>query len=265
PLEVGATIEFRDVHPTEWSLTVTDEDRRNADSVVPVVVAPFGHPVDLAEWTDFPRGIVDAAACAGNRPDLSTMGKGWAATISLHATKVLGCGEGGLVIFGDVARAKIAREWINFGFSGSRVTNRVGTNGKMSEFAASFALAALDGVETELAEWKSVRERAAAINAELGLNGGPMPADSRIPYWLVAVDTAEQATAWVEALEAAGIQTRKWWPAALTATKPFNDVATSGNAVATHLADTVLGLPMFRELTDAQFEHIRATLADLRK
>jgi dTDP-4-amino-4,6-dideoxygalactose transaminase len=193
------------------------------------------------------------------------MHPGWAATISLHATKVLGCGEGGLVIFGDVARAKVAREWINFGFSGTRVTNRIGTNGKMSEFAASFALAALDGVETELAEWKSVRDRAAAINSELGLNGGPMPSDSRIPYWLVAVDSAEDAARYTAALDAAGIQTRKWWPAALTATTPFHDFATSGNSVATHLADTVLGLPMFRELTDVQFDHIRTTLADLRK
>jgi dTDP-4-amino-4,6-dideoxygalactose transaminase len=265
PLEVGARVEFRDVHPTEWTLAVTDDDRAAADSVIPVVVAPFGHPVNLANWAEFPRVIIDAAACAGNRPDLSTMAPGWAATISLHATKVLGCGEGGLVIFGDVDRAKIAREWINFGFSGTRVTNRIGTNGKMSEFAASFALAALDGVERELSEWKAVRTRAAAINAEFGLKGGPMPDDSRIPYWLVAVDSAAEAERFTVALDAANIQTRKWWPAALTATKPFRNFATNGNTTASALADTVLGLPMFRELTDAQFEHIRATLAELRK
>ena len=100
-LSVGGAVEFRDVDPVAWTLSVTDDDVAHAASVVPVVVAPFGDPIDLNEWSAFPRIIIDAAACAGNRPDLSGMKKGWAATISLHATKVLGCGEGGLVIFAD--------------------------------------------------------------------------------------------------------------------------------------------------------------------
>lgn len=264
PLSVGGDIEFRDVDPTEWTLVVTDEDVANADSVVPIVVAPFGHPVTLSDWDAFPRGIVDAAACAGNRPDLSKLQPGWAATISLHATKVLGCGEGGLVVFGDVHRAKIAREWINFGFSGTRVTERVGTNGKMSEFAASFALAALDAVDTELREWESARGRAHRIMTDLGLNGGPMPALSHIPYWLVACESALEATGFESALHDAGIQTRRWWPASLTETTPFSASETAGNAASRFLADTVIGLPMFRELTDGQFEQIRAVLASRR-
>lgn len=264
PLSVGGNIEFRDVDPTAWTLSVTDADVAHADRLVPIVVAPFGHPIDLSEWTAFPRGIVDAAACAGNRPDLSSLQPGWAATISLHATKVLGCGEGGLVIFGDVQRAKVAREWINFGFSGTRVTERVGTNGKMSEFAASFALAALDDVQTELRDWESVRGRAHRITSDLGLNGGPMPALSHIPYWLIACESADEATDFETALHDAGIQTRRWWPAALTETAPFAASTTSGNATSKFLSETVIGLPMFRELTDDQFEQIRTVLASRR-
>jgi len=264
PLQTGGTIEFRDVDRGSWTMVVTDDDRRNADKVVPVVVAPFGHMVDVAEWSEFPRGIVDAAACAGNRPDLSVLPKGWAATISLHATKVLGCGEGGLVVFGDPVRAQIAREWINFGFSGSRVTERIGTNGKMSEFAAAFALAALDLVDTELSEWESVRGRAHEVTVGLGLNPGVMPALSHIPYWLIACDSAADATAYEVLLNEAGIQTRRWWPAAMTATTPFASYPTSGNSTSRFLADTVIALPLFRDMTDEHFALIRSVLASFR-
>lgn len=260
-LSVGGSVEFRDVDPESWLLSVTDDDLAHADSVVPLVVAPFGHPIDLSEWSAFPRLIIDAAACAGNRPDLSGMKKGWAATISLHATKVLGCGEGGLVIFADPARAQIAREWINFGFSGSRITERIGTNGKMSEFAAAFALAALDDVDTELREWGAVRDKAADVNTALGLSGGPMSPSSRIPYWLIAAPSVESAVVYEKALADAGIQTRRWWPASLTETTPFRDFPTSGNSNSRFLADTVIGLPMFRSLSDEQFDYIRDVLA----
>ena len=260
-LSVGGSVEFRDVDPESWTLSVTDDDLAHADSVVPLVVAPFGHPIDLSEWSAFPRIIIDAAACAGNRPDLSGMKKGWAATISLHATKVLGCGEGGLVIFADPARAQIAREWINFGFSGSRITERIGTNGKMSEFAAAFALAALDDVDTELRDWGAVRDKAADVNTALGLSGGPMSPSSRIPYWLIAAPSVESAVVYEKALADAGIQTRRWWPASLTETTPFRDFPTSGNSNSRFLAETVIGLPMFRSLSDEQFDYIRDVLA----
>lgn len=260
-LSVGGSVEFRDVDPEAWTLSVTDDDVARADSVVPLVVAPFGHPIDLSDWSAFPRIIIDAAACAGNRPDLSGMKKGWAATISLHATKVLGCGEGGLVIFADPARAQIAREWINFGFSGSRITERVGTNGKMSEFAAAFALAALDDVDTELRDWGVVRDKAAKVNTQLGLSGGPMSPSSRIPYWLIAAPSVESAAVYEQELADAGIQTRRWWPASLTETTPFRDFPTSGNSNSRFLAETVIGLPMFRSLSDEQFDRIRDVLA----
>jgi dTDP-4-amino-4,6-dideoxygalactose transaminase len=260
-LSVGGSVEFRDVDPESWTLSVTDDDIAQADSVVPLVVAPFGHPIDLSDWSAFPRIIIDAAACAGNRPDLSGMKKGWAATVSLHATKVLGCGEGGLVIFADPARAQIAREWINFGFSGSRITERVGTNGKMSEFAAAFALASLDDVDTELRDWGVVRDKAAEVNNQLGLSGGPMSPSSRIPYWLIAAPSVESAAVYEQELADAGIQTRRWWPASLTETTPFRDFPTSGNSNSRFLAETVIGLPMFRSLSDEQFDRIRDVLA----
>ena len=260
-LSVGGSVEFRDVDPESWTLSVTDDDLAHADSVVPLVVAPFGHPIDLSDWSAFPRIIIDAAACAGNRPDLSGMKKGWAATISLHATKVLGCGEGGLVIFADPARAQIAREWINFGFSGSRITERIGTNGKMLEFAAAFALASLDDVDTELRDWGVVRDKAADVNTALGLSGGPMSPSSRIPYWLIAAPSVESAAVYERELADAGIQTRRWWPASLTETTPFRDFPTSGNSNSRFLAETVIGLPMFRSLSDEQFDYIRDVLA----
>jgi dTDP-4-amino-4,6-dideoxygalactose transaminase len=185
----------------------------------------------------------------------------WSVTVSLHATKVLGCGEGGLVIFGDKAKAQVVREWINFGFSGARVTERIGTNGKMSELTAAFALAALDRWDDEKADWLAAKEKVEQVNQRLDLNTGPTPAAGINPYWMVDFGTPERAKLVEDRLAEAGIGSRRWWPAAMTESAPFKAHPTSGNRVAAGLASSVLGLPMFRGISDEQVQRVEAVLA----
>jgi dTDP-4-amino-4,6-dideoxygalactose transaminase len=51
----------------------------------------------------------------------------------------------------------------------------------------------------------------------------------------------------------------------MTATTPFAAYPTSGNASAQFLADTVIALPLFREMTDEHFALIRSVLSSFRE
>ena len=70
---------------------MTDADRADADTVVPMPVAPYGIEIDLEPWREFPHLIIDAAAGVGVRQSFATLRPDWSVTVSLHATKRSGC------------------------------------------------------------------------------------------------------------------------------------------------------------------------------
>jgi dTDP-4-amino-4,6-dideoxygalactose transaminase len=245
-IEAGRPLSFGDVDPHSW---VLDAGRLTAGiGLVPVV--PFGGPVDLSVWPEDHEIVLDAAASLGTQPDLSHLPPAWAIVFSLHATKVLGCGEGGLVAFGDVDRARQFRAWTNFGFMGSRVSETPGTNAKMSEIAAAYGLAALDGWPQEHEDWLASHALAAEVCERLGLGVGPTVLDGRSPYWIVDFGSEEACSDAERRLGERGVQTRRWWPALLPEMPAFASTSAQpvNFPVAEALSRRVLGLPMYRRL-----------------
>ena len=64
-------------------------------------VAPFGRPIDVEAWDRFRSSsglavVIDAAAGFD-----AVAATGTTAVVSLHATKVLGIGEGGFILCTD--------------------------------------------------------------------------------------------------------------------------------------------------------------------
>ena len=96
--------------------------RRQIGAVMPVV--PFGRPIDTAAWDRFRSRtglpvVIDAAT------GFDTLRAGAVpAVVSLHATKVFGVGEGGLVVSTDTAMIGDVRDRSNFGFAGTRSRRR---------------------------------------------------------------------------------------------------------------------------------------------
>ena len=91
----------------------------------------------LAKQTGIPV-IIDAAAgfdTARSHPEIVSV-------ISLHATKVIGVGEGGFILCGNKERAEQLRRMSNFGLDASRRSIYPGANAKLSEYAAAVGLAA---------------------------------------------------------------------------------------------------------------------------
>ena len=85
-----------------------------------IPVSPFGYPIDFAAWNSFRDEtglavVIDAAAMFDTiRADSVP------AVVSLHATKVLGVGEGGFVIGTDASFIQEVQKRANFGFWNSR-------------------------------------------------------------------------------------------------------------------------------------------------
>ena len=109
-----------DVSLTSWALEPAMARRflRQAPGDVSAVmpVSPFGAPIDYAAWESFRNEtgiavVIDSAAAFDTlRPT------GLPAIVSLHATKILGIGEGGFVLSTDADFIEEIQKRINFGF-----------------------------------------------------------------------------------------------------------------------------------------------------
>jgi dTDP-4-amino-4,6-dideoxygalactose transaminase len=138
-----------DVDPMTWALEASSARAllRSAPGELSAVmpVSPFGGPMKTEPWESFrdETGVVvviDAAAAFDTVRASSVP-----TVVSLHATKVIGIGEGGFVLSSDAAFSEEVQKRANFGFWNSREATARAVNGKISEYAAAVGLAALDG------------------------------------------------------------------------------------------------------------------------
>ncbi len=134
------------------------ENRISKDEIGAVMpVSPFGAPLSRQAWDQFTREtnipvLIDAAASFDAVHHVSSMQVGKTPMmVSLHATKIFGIGEGGMLVSTDIDLIKRVKGISNFGFDSSRVSSYLGTNAKMSEYQAAIGLGVLDS-------WQEIRE-----------------------------------------------------------------------------------------------------------
>jgi len=155
---LGAEPVLADVDADLWILTPTIA-RQAAQSMKLAAVMPvavYGIPLPTAEWDAFSREtgtpvIIDAAAAIENQ---QIPQKGLVAH-SLHATKPLGVGEGGLLVGRDPDVIQRARTYSNFGTI-ERIAQSDGSNTKMSEYHAAVGLA-------QLTRWTAIKKKRRAL------------------------------------------------------------------------------------------------------
>jgi len=141
-----------DSNPDTWHLCLGDaQRRRNKRTAAMIVVHPLGLVTDPLPYIRFCKKhdiqlIFDSAAAFGAvypfgyTPENS----GICEIYSLHITKSLGVGEGGLVVSKDAKFLQKCRRLSNFGLNENAETDMIGTNAKMSDFQAAVGLAVLD-------------------------------------------------------------------------------------------------------------------------
>lgn len=253
-----------DEHTGRLTPALAEEAIARAPAPVGAVmpVCPFGAPVDWTGWEEFHRRtripvVIDAAAAFDAlRPGPLP------AVVSLHATKALGAGEGGVLVSADADLVERARRLSNFGFLGDRVSRTVATNAKMSEYQAAVALASLDGWPATRERWKKtlelLRQAVRAFPAArwpTGLGGYVASAAT------VLLPDAQVAA---RCLADAGIETRQWWQGGIHSHPAFADAPAMPLPVTARMAQGSLGLPCWLDMTAEAAGRIGAALLLLR-
>lgn len=223
-------------------------------------VAAYGQPLDPAPWERFQAEtgvpvVIDAAPAFDCAAPSSL-----ASVVSLHATKILGVGEGGFVMSTQARLAHRVRLRSNFGFDGTREAQVPATNGKISEYAAAVGLAALDDWAGRRAAFHRVAMR---YRTALEGLGGVSLYDGFGDRWLTAtcvVRFDRPAAPIAAAFAAAGVETRAWWGRGMHLHPAFADGPRRALPMTEVLADTTLGLPMSMDMPDEAVDRVAGVL-----
>ena len=254
---------FLDVDADDWCINPTSVmsaiSRLGADQIGAVMpVAPFGGRVNTAAWDVFYEQtripvVIDAAAAFDSvQPGLVP------AVVSLHATKVLGAGEGGFVISRDRQIVIDVQRRANFGFYGAREARVPATNAKMSEYSAAVGLASLDCWPETRAQWattamtyRKILAASPEITVMPGLNGVVSST------FLVQVDASLGSVGSLAMdLARVGIATRRWWGNGQHEEHAFISYGRDQLPVTTVLGRQTIGLPCSRDLTRREIVNV---------
>lgn len=269
----NAKVIFSDVDSKTWCLTPQIArsiiQHHKIDLILPVAL--FGINQDVEEWDAFTREtgipvIIDAASALGHQQ----VGETTAVIYSLHATKPLGVGEGGLVASADQLFLRRVKEYSYFGFKDGLVTS-FGINAKVPEYAAAIGLAQLD-------RWERVQNKRVKIYREymkeLALLSGsvrfprlePEKANMFMPLYFTSAELREFVENF---LKEAGIETRRWYVPALHKHPYFSRsmrISSSGVGmslpVTEALTEQILCLPFHTFLTKAEISFITNQLEE---
>lgn len=254
---------FVDVSEETWMLEPEAiKGRSDLDEVGAVmVVSPFGAPIDARAWDDFTAQtgipvIIDGAAAFDTVSIVPAARPGKTPImISLHATKVFGVGEGGLVVSTDEDVMRRFHQICNFGVWGSPEGQILGYNGKLSEYHAAIGLAAFDG-------WPQRRTQICGLTNAYMERLAELPSVSLLPgygngwvscYCNVRVDDAATV---IERLKELGIETRRWWQGGVHKQRAYAGFGRDPLPVTERLGNSVFGLPFYHDMTPAQLDRV---------
>ena len=226
-------------------------------------VSAFGAPFDAPAWATFQEetgvpALIDAAAGFDSVREAPVP-----VVVSLHATKVLGAGEGGFIATRNAELAELMRAQSSYGFMGSRISRFPAMNAKMSEYHAAVGLAALD-------HWPATRERLLQagqnVRAALGerlVRFQPGWSLEWVSNTCVIRVPNGQADLLSRRLAARNISTRDWWGRGLHREPAFRDLprAPDLSAVSQH-AGSHLGLPFAIDLSEYEIARIAEAVSE---
>ena len=246
---------FSDIQEDTFNLDPVALDltlQKGAKAVLPVHV--FGNPCDVEGIDEVAnkhncKVIYDAAHAFGSKyKGKSVLNWGDAATLSLHATKLFHCVEGGAIIFKRRADKEHAKQLINFGFDGQNNPEFVGINAKLSEVHAAMGLAVLDDIDriiekraTVVYEYQKQLRNHCDLQRwnEFGQNNGA--------YMPILLDDESKVLSVMESLEAAQIQSRRYFYPSLSNCDCYGEPSSLDNS--DDISMRVLCLPLFWDMT----------------
>ena len=213
PVFCDVRMEDHLIDPSKIEALVTP--RTSAIMAVPI----WGQPCDYSALQEIAdkhglKLIFDSAHAFGCKSGDQYLGRfGDAEVFSFHATKVFSTGEGGAITTNSDELAEKLRLMRNFGFTNYDKTNHIGTNAKMSEFAAAYGLVHLDELDSIIEQNKKIHE--AYLDEfskfqELTFLDYPFPGKSNYQYVVAQVATNIRDSL-VDYFHAQGILLRRYF------------------------------------------------------
>ncbi|MGZ8693871.1 MAG: DegT/DnrJ/EryC1/StrS family aminotransferase [Gaiellaceae bacterium] len=206
--------------------------------------------------------IEDCAQAAGAELQgrrAGTMGR--LGTFSFYPTKNLGAlGDGGAITTDDEELAERVRLVRMYGQAGRYEHIAAGVNSRLDELQAALLRAKLPHVDA----WNE-RRRAIAAAYDEALADGPVRPLRELPgrrhvYHLYVVEAPERE-AFQAALADRGVGTLVHYPRPVHGHPPYARLAGSLSLeVSERLAERVVSLPVYPELTDAEVDHVAESL-----
>lgn len=206
--------------------------------------------------------IYDAAHAFGVQiSGVSAANFGDAAMFSTHATKVFHTIEGGIVTYKNPQLFHSMKYILNFGFTSAEEIDYIGTNARMNEFEAAMGVCNLEYIDDEIARRKVVgeqyKERLSRVKG-IKLIEPEKNLEWNFAYYPVVFDGYKQNRDEIKVkLEKANIFARKYFYPIVNKASCYETMF--GNVhvpVAAHVADCVLTLPMYSDLTREQVNRI---------
>lgn len=265
PVFVDIEEESGNIDPQKIESAITP----HTTAIMPVHV--YGTPCHTKEIQEIAdkyglKVIYDAAHAFGVKVNgESILNQGDMATLSFHATKVYNTVEGGALICRDEATKKRIDYLKNFGFAGETEVIAPGINSKMDELRAAYGLLNLRQVDDAIAKRKHVADlyrkelkNTAGIRFLKDLEG----VRHNYSYFPIFIDEQIYGTsrdALYEKLKEHNIFGRRYFYPLISEFSTYRGLESArpeNLPVAHKLVASVLCLPMFADLTDADVERI---------
>lgn len=262
---------FVDIDPVTFNLDPAKVEAAITPRTTAILaVHIYGQPCDTSALQQIAdtyglKLIYDAAHAFGvNDADGSVLRHGDLSILSFHATKVFNTFEGGAIICPD-AKIKQRIDYLkNFGFADETTVVAPGINGKMNEVQAAFGLLQLRYIDQCLARRKLLSQRyRQALENQPGLTClTPQPAvqlnHAYFPV-LVEADFPLSRDGLYQRLKEEGIHGRRYFYPLISDFPMYRGLpsaAASNLPVAKSVANRVLCLPIYPDLSDADQDRI---------
>ena len=267
---------FVDIDPVTGNL---DPDKIEAAitprtaAIMPVHV--YGQPCDTKRIQEIAdkyglKVIYDAAHAFGVEVNgESILNAGDMSTLSFHATKVYNTIEGGALVMHDEATKKRIDYLKNFGFAGETTVVAPGINSKMDEVRSAYGLLNLKQVDAAIeARHKVADQYREALRNVLGIRVmEDMPGvRHNYSYFPIFIDAERYGMTrdelYFKMKENNVLGRRYFYPliSEFSTYRGLESARPENLPVATHIANTVICLPMYHSLTDDDVKRIIAQI-----
>lgn len=246
-------------------------------AILPVHV--FGNPCDvdkiqqIAERHDL-KVLYDAAHAFGvNYHGRSIASYGDISMFSFHATKVYNTIEGGALVLNHPYLKERADQMRNFGILPNGDVFEPGTNAKLNEVQAAVGLLLLDKVEEEIRRRKEVTSAYIEMLADIPgikIHKPIAGLEYNYPYFVITIDKNEfgiSRDVLYDALRVHNIFSRKYFYPLCSNLQCYKDLPSSDQSrlpVANKIADSVLALPLYGELSHDEVSYICKVIRECR-